>query len=418
MKVSPSLINFLGLLNFKIQKKNKKIILETFDKIYDRALTNELQENLFRISKNLKKDDFFFGLAKLSIEVNRRLNIKNLFIYKMNKIFTYKKKKALKIFRLMSRGISYDPEKISVSETNSFIGNLNNSSGDYPPSKKANNFNYQQTKSNFSQVNDPNFQPMGTQNTYMNAQFLNTKGFGNHSALDFRKYFPDIINDPSFPQYNNQQPMEYIQNNNNQKAYQEQMYRNNPMYSDSHLYNPRNAQNNHVFAQKVTNMPERGSLPTVNERMRMEFEQPLSEVPEYPDGVYNESNNIDNQIIDEDLVNLQGLGNYPDSWMHEMPPDMILPEENMNNFIHQNHPHNQNNPNNFGNEMYPEEMIGMNTNQDMYLNPNFQEQKNPSFGNNTNNVFFNKYSDDCLYMNLEEEYMHKISMQAKNEQNR
>ena len=33
------------------------------------------------------------------------------------------------------------------------------------------------------------------------------------------------------------------------------------------------------------------------------------------------------------------------------------------------------------------------------------------------NVFFNRYEDDCLYMNLEEEYLHKVSKRMGNSAN-
>ena len=119
---SPDLINFLGFVNFKIEKYNKKMKLESFEFIFNKALRNEFLNILINISQNVKKNEFLFHLAKLSVEVNRRLHIKNHFIYKMNKNSIIKRKICFKILRYFNQGIVFDADQITVSEVNTYIG--------------------------------------------------------------------------------------------------------------------------------------------------------------------------------------------------------------------------------------------------------------------------------------------------------
>jgi hypothetical protein len=119
---SADLINFIGFLNFKIEKYNKKLKIDSFEKVFECALSKEYQVFLQEMYQKVRKDHFFFGLAKLSIEVNRRLNIKNHFVYKINKYFTIKRKSYLKVLRLFAKGLEYDIDTISVSEVKTYVG--------------------------------------------------------------------------------------------------------------------------------------------------------------------------------------------------------------------------------------------------------------------------------------------------------
>lgn len=98
--------------------------MDLFEKIYDCALSKEFEIFLQEMYDKVKKDNFFFGLAQLSIEVNRRLNIKNHFIYKINKYFIIKRKSYLKILRLFAKGLEYDIDTISLSEVKTYVGDL------------------------------------------------------------------------------------------------------------------------------------------------------------------------------------------------------------------------------------------------------------------------------------------------------
>lgn len=232
---------------------------------------------------------------------------------------------------------------------------------------------------------------------------------------------------------------------------------------------------------------------------------------------------------DPEYIDIQGLGNYPNSWMNEMPdnvyvnPQMVYassnlyqnqnpnfgsnPNENPHSQMNQGSPHaefpHQNNLNDMGNpemnqypggipsngryqemptlmeETYENEYLPEPSNQLFYPNPNMGQnymhenlapvrvssngnygpmtdelhmnspqemvrasppmpngapQMRPNYSKNslhvnlarndvnmegqsvisgTPKVFVNEYEDDCLYMNLEEEYLHKVSMQLK-----
>ena len=121
--VPGELINFFGVLNFKIQKYNKKLKFKSFDNIFQRAVSEELKAKLRVLGRDTKKDNFLLSLAKLSVEVNRRLHLKNHTIYKMNKGMILKRKLVLRIFRMFIRGMQYDPLSMRVSEINTYNGN-------------------------------------------------------------------------------------------------------------------------------------------------------------------------------------------------------------------------------------------------------------------------------------------------------
>ena len=105
-------------------------------------------------------------------------------------------------------------------------------------------------------------------------------------------------------------------------------------------------------------------------------------------------------------INVPNAGNYPDEWMHNIPEPTQYVEMPVN--MAYDHPPQfiSNQVGSPENGVYQERMYNMRM--DMSAQPDIQK------GNGVMpNMYVNEYQDDCLFMNLEEEYLHKVSMQNK-----
>ena len=142
-----------------------------------------------------------------------------------------------------------------------------------------------------------------------------------------------------------------------------------------------------------------------------------------PNKVYNDLNSPENtQPLD-----IEGLGNYPEEWMHAMPDPGYYVEVPTNmEFV--DHPqfgdsplmHGQPPGNNFQplDPIYQDNMPNDNhIPMDMHMRQGSQVigPEVQSVHSMVPNVYVNQYQDDCLYLNLEEEYLHKVSLQNKND---
>jgi hypothetical protein len=118
------LLNFFGVLNFKIKRYNKKILLEAFDKIFDVAAKKDARMKVFAFGSIIRKDLVFDHLERMKIEVNRRVHIKNHFVFKIAKSLNTKKKKVFKVFRnlLLGNDIAYG--NVSVTDAGTYVGNF------------------------------------------------------------------------------------------------------------------------------------------------------------------------------------------------------------------------------------------------------------------------------------------------------
>ena len=120
--LSVEMLNFLGILNFKIQKYNRKQIDKSFDLLFHEAVTQELLDKLRRLGKGIKKENFFLSLAKLSVETNRRMHIRNQAMYKLSKSLLIKKKWCLNVLRDGQGNGDFDPTRVSIEDVNAYFG--------------------------------------------------------------------------------------------------------------------------------------------------------------------------------------------------------------------------------------------------------------------------------------------------------
>jgi hypothetical protein len=118
------LLNFFGVLNFKIKRYNRKMLLSAFDNIFNRVACMDAQMQMFAFGNIIKKDLFFDHLDRVATEVNRRYNIKNQIIFKIAKNFNTKKKKVLKALRYFSSGNYVDYTNMSVTDAATYVGIL------------------------------------------------------------------------------------------------------------------------------------------------------------------------------------------------------------------------------------------------------------------------------------------------------
>lgn len=131
--------------------------------------------------------------------------------------------------------------------------------------------------------------------------------------------------------------------------------------------------------------------------------------------------------LNDHPIDIQGLGNYPDEWMHAMPEPghyVEIPVNNQSIGLTENpqfveSPLIGHQPNNLG-PMTPiyQEMLPMDQ-----MPMEFAPESNlvmPGMGAEVQTVhsmapgmFVEQFQDDHLYLNLEEEYLQKVSMQNK-----
>lgn len=116
------LLNFFAVLNFKIKRYNKKLLTETFDRIFDRAACVDAKMQLFAFGSIIRKDLLFDHLDRVATEVNRRFNIKNHFVFKIAKSLNTKKKKVFRIFRNFSFGDGVGYGNVSVTDAGTYVG--------------------------------------------------------------------------------------------------------------------------------------------------------------------------------------------------------------------------------------------------------------------------------------------------------
>lgn len=223
----------------------------------------------------------------------------------------------------------------------------------------------------------------------------------------------------------------YLKQNSPQmdsNPYQNQHYNINnsyrpPMYGQQGYYT---GPQQHIYVQNQPK-PMNGN----NFSYQTQQEVPVNRFPS------NGEQQPNNQNI---FTELSGVGNYPEEWIEEMPDNYNpqsqqyvmnhhLPPSNIPEGINgiYSHTHIDGNfPGGHYNQFEPNMLSHpLKTTHDMNINnpspvfnnfhPNNFQGTNQSSISNKHNLFFNKYSDDCLYMNLEEEYLHKVSMQPKEE---
>ena len=124
-QISMQMLNFLGVLNFKIQKYNKKLIDQSFDQLIHKAVTEEFFHILRNMARELKKEKFFVSIAKLGVETNRRMHIRNHSLYKLNKALLIKKKWCLQVLKNGLNGDSvFDPNQVNMGDVNNYFGML------------------------------------------------------------------------------------------------------------------------------------------------------------------------------------------------------------------------------------------------------------------------------------------------------
>ena len=207
-----------------------------------------------------------------------------------------------------------------------------------------------------------------------------------------RAYQPDYgvpYQSPTFNPYGNKNshpqyplhPTNYYQG----EYYPNQQIPNQPLSSNESQNNPsnnaymQNIPNNHMYQPDQNNFDNPSNMPG-----------------------FSMSPLIDHSI------DIKGLGNYPDEWMHAMPEPgkyvempVNMPYENAQQFV--------NSPMGVpGNEVYQDDMYNMPMEGQQMEMPG-----NPEMNGMMPNMYANQYQDDCLFMNLEEEYLHKVSLQNK-----
>ena len=97
------LFNFFGVLNFKIRKYNKQKLRESFWMIMNRSRDEYFHLLLKSTALFASKDDFILQIVKLSIEANRRNNIRNQTVFKMSTSLNIRLKSVLHILASFSR---------------------------------------------------------------------------------------------------------------------------------------------------------------------------------------------------------------------------------------------------------------------------------------------------------------------------
>lgn len=121
--ISVDMLNFLGILNFKVKKYNKKVVEKSFDLLFQKAVTDELFDRLRNLAFELKKEQFFFALAKMGIETNRRANIKSQTVYRLSKTLFLKKRWCLNFLRgRVPVDVPLNYNRANITDVNNYFG--------------------------------------------------------------------------------------------------------------------------------------------------------------------------------------------------------------------------------------------------------------------------------------------------------
>lgn len=118
------LLNFFGVLNFRVKKYNKNLLEKAFDCIYNKYLEKESKLQMLAFGCLVKKDKFLLDLERLSKEVIRRANSKQESIFRINKVFNSKKKYCLNMIRLFCSGNIMDYSNLSITDAGTYVGNI------------------------------------------------------------------------------------------------------------------------------------------------------------------------------------------------------------------------------------------------------------------------------------------------------
>jgi hypothetical protein len=135
--------------------------------------------------------------------------------------------------------------------------------------------------------------------------------------------------------------------------------------------------------------------------------------------------------LNDHHIDIQGLGNYPDEWMYAMPDPGHYVEVPMNLDPTMGPPHFNESPimGSPGHGQIPPDVVYDGMGSGIPLDPSMPVEMVPGHGipvhvvggdaqsihSMVPNMYVGQYQDDCLYMNLEEEYLHKVSLQNKND---
>lgn len=109
MQISPEdkekedLFNFFGVLNFKIKKYNRDLMNQGFYEIKDKSRQEYFHLLLKSTALLASKDNIILQLVKLSIEANRRNNIRQQTVFKMSRYLNIRLKHILRILQMFSR---------------------------------------------------------------------------------------------------------------------------------------------------------------------------------------------------------------------------------------------------------------------------------------------------------------------------
>ena len=97
------MFNFFGVLNFKIRKYNMGKMREAFWMIKNKSRQEYFHLLLKSTALFASKDNVILQVVKLSIEVNRRNNIRNQTVFKLSRYLTARMKNAIRIMTNHSR---------------------------------------------------------------------------------------------------------------------------------------------------------------------------------------------------------------------------------------------------------------------------------------------------------------------------
>lgn len=103
LRKKEDLFNFFGVLNFKIRRFNRNIMQRSFIAIEETARDKYFQLLLKSTALITFRDFFIAQVHDLSIEVNRRNNLKHQTMFKMSKNINGEMKMCLKVLRLFNR---------------------------------------------------------------------------------------------------------------------------------------------------------------------------------------------------------------------------------------------------------------------------------------------------------------------------
>ena len=119
--LSMEMLNFLGILNFKLQKNIRKQKEKSFDMLFYKAVTEELFDRFRMLVHEARKEKFFLSLAKLGVETNRRMYVKNQTIYRMGQTLFMKKKWAFRMLLSGGHGQPFDPNQVKMVDVNAYF---------------------------------------------------------------------------------------------------------------------------------------------------------------------------------------------------------------------------------------------------------------------------------------------------------